>query len=382
MSLKGCEAMRVIVSSCGTSLLTNDLTSETGGEMLRLLNRYTNSKEREIPLEDRKLLEAHVRVRRERLLSGGIQDARKASAELNGLLGVYGGRAPDPRDVLFLLHTDTYLGTTVAEAVAAWLEQKGARAHIVRIEYLATNSIETFHWGIQELTRWCDETLPEYRRQHYHIVFNLTGGFKGVQGVLNTLGHVYADEMVYIFQGSDSLIRIPRLPVRWELDDCITTNLPVLRQLWNHRPLPVAQVKGIPESLVIEDNGMAMLSVFGSIAFEQYRKSKNSVYAQRLLDPPSSQVVFSDRFKRDVEGINEAERIRLLNFQIDDLDRYLVEHGTYNPRSLRVHPWVGRPPVPGITHEFYAWSDSDAGRVFFHFLPDGTAVLDHFRHHI
>ncbi|MBE3582750.1 MAG: putative CRISPR-associated protein [Limnochordaceae bacterium] len=374
--------MRVVVSSCGTSLLTNQLASATGDRIRQLLHRHSNSKESEIPVDERQILEAHGRSCRDQLLAGDAKQARKMSAELNGLLGVYEGRLPDPQDILFLLQTDTYLGSVVADAVQAWLTKVGAHSQVVPIEFLATNSVDMFYWGIQELAKWCSETLPGYRQQRYQIVFNLTGGFKGVQGVLNTLGHVYADEIVYIFENSDSLIHIPRLPVRWDLDDRIAENLPILRQLWNHRPVGADQVRAVPDSLVQVVDGSATLSVFGSIAFEQYRKAEQSAYAERLLEPPSGQIVYSRRFQRDANAIREPDRLRLLNLQIDDFDRYLVEHGNYNPRSLRVHPWGGPPPVPGVTHEFYAWSDSDAARVWFHFQPDGTAVLDLFGPHL
>jgi hypothetical protein len=57
--------------------------------------------------------------------------------------------------------------------------------------------------------RWCQDTLPGYRESGYHIVFNLTGGFKSIQGWMQTLGMFYADEIVYIFETGKELLPGP-----------------------------------------------------------------------------------------------------------------------------------------------------------------------------
>ena len=51
--------------------------------------------------------------------------------------------------------------------------------------------------------------MPGYRQSHYRVVFNLVGGFKSLQGYMNTLGMFYADEIIYIFEAPTAdLIRI------------------------------------------------------------------------------------------------------------------------------------------------------------------------------
>ncbi|MBK8043622.1 MAG: hypothetical protein IPK21_13770 [Haliscomenobacter sp.] len=71
--------------------------------------------------------------------------------------------------------------------------------------------------AIKDLLKWCDETLPGYRTAGYEIIFNLTGGFKSLQGYLNTIGMFYADRIVYIFESGQEVIAIPKLPVKLEM---------------------------------------------------------------------------------------------------------------------------------------------------------------------
>lgn len=205
--------MRVIVSTCGTSVLTH----QTPDEFRTLLNRLSNRQQDELG-EHLSAVEAHIAQRRDQMRTADIETARKMSAELNGILGVYGGTLPPEArsDRHLLVASDTYLGNTCARIVADWLTANGIPdVQVCVIKNLVTDSLETFRFGVQELVQWCEETLPGHRKT-YRIIFNLTGGFKGVQGVMNTLAHAYADEIVYIFETGRDLLRIPTLPLNWD----------------------------------------------------------------------------------------------------------------------------------------------------------------------
>jgi CRISPR/Cas system-associated protein Csm6 len=63
------------------------------------------------------------------------------------------------------------------------------------------------------------------------VVFNLTGGFKSVQGFLQAISSFYADETIYIFQFSSELLQIPRLPIKLDTQGIIDENLTIFRRL-------------------------------------------------------------------------------------------------------------------------------------------------------
>lgn len=76
------QTPRLILSPCGTSLLTNGSTDEER----RLLNRHSNTRTAEEMKEDRAAVEARVSVVRRPMDTAEAQQARRASAELNGIL--------------------------------------------------------------------------------------------------------------------------------------------------------------------------------------------------------------------------------------------------------------------------------------------------------
>lgn len=76
------------------------------------------------------------------------------------------------------------------------------------------SSVRSFSNGIDNLIVWMQTNIPIYKENGYKIYFNLVGSFKSLQGYLNNIKMVYANEIIYIFEGKDSeLITIPKLPV-------------------------------------------------------------------------------------------------------------------------------------------------------------------------
>lgn len=74
---------RLILTTCGTSLLTN----KVGGDFRSLLFHYSNDKEVEISNNDLHIIKEHIEKRKQALLSETSADNIKdMSAELNGLL--------------------------------------------------------------------------------------------------------------------------------------------------------------------------------------------------------------------------------------------------------------------------------------------------------
>lgn len=363
--------MRLVVSTCGTSLLTQ----EAPNDLRRILHGIANRKRDEIPEEVRTKVDAHIEARRTRLLAAEANEVRALSAELNGILALYGGRIPDTvrSDLHILLVTDTSLGQASADAVAAWLRQHQVPVqgpHVIRD--LVTDSLETFRFGVQELVHWCEKWLPGYRPQ-YRIIFNLTGGFKAVQGIMNTLAHEYADETVYIFERSQQLLRIPALPFTWDPIGLCRAHFTPLRQLAIDAR-PAGEVRGLPEVLVLEEDGMVSLSLVGEIV---WTKGSVVLYRERLHAPPSDRIRYTTRFERDARAMTDPDRIKQINERIDDLERHLRRVPSKPGASSQVKPVVGKPSSvpPQVTHECYAWSDGAAYRIFFHYEKDGI-VLD------
>lgn len=190
----------VIVSTCGTSLFTANATTE----IRKLMTNHANAKlASDIPAKDFETIKNHVSGCLEELVSLTCIDTLcRCSAEINGLASFY-GRSLTGQDHHILMATDTWLGEQSAQAIASVLQRYGQSTEIKRVSDLRTDNLPAYRGALSEIVQWAYTCLPEYRRNGYGIIFNLTGGFKAVQGFMQTLGMLHADECVYVFERSD-----------------------------------------------------------------------------------------------------------------------------------------------------------------------------------
>ncbi|MCT7971069.1 CRISPR-associated protein [Laspinema sp. D5] len=242
------------------------------------------------------------------LEAGKIQTIRGASAELNGIYGIYQEELTQGKeDIHYLIATDTAQGFTTAEIVQTFLQQKGINnISIYTPSGLSTASTTDFSEGIDELIVWLQNQIPPLRKD-YKIYFNLVGGFKSLQGYLNTIGMFYADEIIYIFEGEGSeLITIPRLPIAIDIA-AIEPHTVKLALMDAGAGLPPEQATDVPESLLGTFNDKRVLSTWGKLIWEQ---SKNKLLSQKLLEFPG--IEYKDSFRGDYNQIkSQAERVKL-----------------------------------------------------------------------
>jgi len=351
------EKLKLIFSPCGTSILTN----QTSNEIRKLVFKHAN-KVKPPEGEEGEKLKKHLEERKKELISLDPLKAGKLSAEINGIVHLYKGKLFEAQnDIHILLATDTWLGKETARMVAQWLENQGVKNVQIwdNIGGLRTDSLENFHCAISELVKRLHEVMPSYRKSGYEVIFNLTGGFKSIQGVLQTLAQFYADEAVYIFETSEELLRIPRLPVILDMINEIKENLKTWRRLALGLPVKLEETRQIADVFLLKIGEEVALSPWGELVWQQV---KRTIYEERFWDPPSDQIEWNEKFEKQVNQL-EKDRIYEINKRMDELAEHLEKEGHPNPASLKCHPLKGK-PVEGATHEIYAWSDRDARRIF------------------
>lgn len=359
-----------VLSPCGTSLLTN----QADNAERKLVGKYANTKlPEEISPEDKTKLQFLSERVKEKLVSADLDLASKMSAELNGIIKLYGGQPSNTQDYHLLLCTDTWLGEVTATFVAEWLRVKGFTVEVKRQVDLQTKDIMSFQIALSDIVSWCEDTVPGYRKSGYKVIFNLTGGFKSVQGFLQTLATFYADETIYIFETAKDLLRIPRLPVEMTAEGTVRQNLEVFRRL--SIGLPTSNTSSIPETLLMEVDGRIEFSPWGDLVWKQ---TKQKIYRDKLHPSPTEKLSFGSSFERSLKGIS-AERLILVNERIDQLAKNLETGGQYNPPSLDLKLLKGN-PYPPSTYEIDAWADLDAKRIFGHYDNKTCFVLDKLDH--
>jgi putative CRISPR-associated protein (TIGR02619 family) len=354
-----------VLSPCGTSLLTNQVSDIER----KLVSKYANTNQKnEIPAEDVQQLEDLIIRVTEKVKTADLQLATRMSAELNTIIKLYNGQIVKNSDYHLLICTDTWLGETTANFVASWLRDRGLITEVKRQVDLQTKDINTFQFALSEIVQLCEETIPGYKQSGYRIIFNLTGGFKSVQGFLQTLATFYADETVYVFETSTDLLRIPRLPVEMNAENTVRQHLEVFRRL--AMGLSVDNIDGVPETLILKIYDTISFSPWGGLI---WGKTKDKIYQDLLYPSPSARIKFGANFERSVKEIL-PDRLVLVNNRIDQLAKFLETNGQNNPSSLDFKPLVHNPRPPS-THELDAWSDRDAKRIFGHY-EDNIFVLD------
>jgi putative CRISPR-associated protein (TIGR02619 family) len=362
-----------IVSPCGTSLLTNG----TDNDMRRLLTKHANAAHlTDIPADDRIHLKYRVEQVRKEALKLSPADIVHKSAELNAIVKFYHGKLQPGPDFHLLVCTDTWLGEQTASIIQQWLAQHDQTVDIRKQTDLQTAELAAFQLALSDMVGFFSQTLPAYKQQQYKIVFNLTGGFKSVQGFLQTLAMFYADEVVYVFESGLDLLKIPRIPVRLSSIDVIRSHTGFFRNL--ARGIPVhpgtEALHDIPETLLMTIGDDITLSPWGTLVWEEARKP---IYAEGLLPPDCDRLRFTRKFRDKIEAL-DGERTKIINERMDQLARHLADE-TFHPRSLGFKQLkVPRTPA---THELYAWSDKDARRIFGHF-EDRRFVIDDLNEHL
>ena len=346
---------KFVLSLCGTSLLTNGATEE---ERL-LVNAHANVKnERGVGNGDRKTLQDLIDRRESELLGADARQATGMSAELNALFKLYEGQLDKARnDQHWLLCTDTWLGRQTGELIKKRLEQDGiSSVQIPQLEDLQTKELYTFQNALSDLVKWCAENVEPCRESH-HIVFNLTGGFKSIQGFLQTLAMFYADEAIYVFESGEELLRIPKLPIRLDAEDEVRRHLRVFRRLARDLP-PQGPTDGIPETLLFRVDNDISLSPWGGLVWQQTHKE---MYCKKLWPSPSEKIIYGGSFAENVRSLS-PDRVEQVNTKLDLLADHL-EHGDRNLNSLDLKRLKG-PAINNCTHELDAWGDQDAKRMY------------------
>jgi len=263
--------------------------------------------------------------------------------------------------------TDTYIGLQTAKIIQKWLGRHFRNVQIKQFSDLQTSDYEAFRVALSDMAKNLIDETETYRHAQYGIIFNLTGGFKAVQGFLQTLGMFLADETIYVFESSNELMRIPRLPIKLDFASPVKESLSIIRRL--DKGLSCSDHYGIPDIMLMKIGNETALSEWGTLIWRQMKKE---IYEECLHNPPSDKILFGNNFLDTIRGLDKT-KIYELNNKMDDLALYLEK--CQDIKSLDLKLLKSRSYLPS-THELDAWHDGNAKRIFAHYKNNGIIVLD------
>ncbi|MBD2690909.1 putative CRISPR-associated protein [Anabaena catenula] len=303
---------RFVVSTVGTSLLTNQIRQKADPknwkELLDKTAHLTDEQIKQSSPEIIDILSELTSRAEEQLKSGNTLEIKEASAELNGIYSLYEDNVDNGKlDYHWLITTDTAQGQITAKIIQGFLNKKINCIEIYTPYELSVKNTSKFKPGIDDLIDWLSKKYKEAKKDGYDIYFNLVGGFKAIQGCMNTIGMFYADKIIYVFEGSSSsLITIPRLPITvdYERVKKHQVNLALLNAGASLSP---SLTEKIEEALVAEIDGKITISNWGQLIWHQ---CKDKFLSSDLLDFPK--IDYDDTFRKDYKSINDPQhRVKL-----------------------------------------------------------------------
>lgn len=275
---------RLVISTIGTSLLTNQITPDERKQGYYDKLRDSSNLKYELLPDEVKDITDKLKIRGiEKLDHEDIKENRRLSAELNGIYGIYNNNLNNTRDMHILIATDTGQGQATAQIIKNFLFKKNFSVDIFTPDGLNTENTHNFSKGIKNLIKWCDETIKPYYNSGFKIIFNLVGGFKSIQGYMNTIGMFYADEIIYIFEASTAdLITIPKLPVK--IDETVIEKYVLEFALMYQGYFYKRNSLQVPETLLdIDEKNDVTISDWGMLVWNNV---KDNLLKQKLLDFP------------------------------------------------------------------------------------------------
>jgi len=348
---------KIVISTVGTSLLTNQIQRGEDREKTwySRLRDTANLSQKQIEAEHPDVIEiiGELQARaKSKLDQKNVKAIRLASAELNGIYGLYRenlATGSSKVDIHWLIATDTGQGIATANIVKEFLLSQGLAVDIYTPTELSTASTEKFSNGIDDLIDWLYRNIRPHRQNPAtKICFNLVGSFKSLQGYLNTIGMFYADEIIYIFEGQNSdLIAIPRLPITTDYEALKPYKLQ-LALMNAGAVISAAEVEGIPEAMVYPPGESELiLSTWGKLVWQEFKEEKKEMLVQDLLPFPRLQ--YRPSFREDYNNIRyNNEKMRLQ----EDLAKvsYLLKKSHGDTSALKSMDFTRYKNSNGIDH--------------------------------
>ena len=303
---------RLVISTVGTSVLTNqidrDIDDNDCYERLQQTANYTDKEIQDYPEIEPIISDLKERAEKE-LYSDNTDKIRQSSAELNGIYGLYNDQIEQGiPDMHLLVTTDTAQGRVSAEVVESFLKSKGLTNISTHAQPgLSTASSDIFVEGMAKLIPSMQEIIKDCKNSRYTICFNLVGGFKALQGYFNTIGMFYADEIIYVFEGSNQLIKIPKLPVKVDVSEIEPYKVQLAMMDVGEISTSWEEAQEVPKEWVFVIEPKMTLSAWGELLWDQCKEELLS--KERPL--PFPKLEYHQSFLDDYQAKPANEKIIL-----------------------------------------------------------------------
>ncbi|GET41933.1 putative CRISPR-associated protein [Microseira wollei] len=319
---------RLVISTVGTSLLTNqidiNLDPDDWFKQLEQTANYTTDEINQYYQDIAQIIEELKQRSEEKLYDDDtdVEEIREASAELNGIYGLYDKKLEQGiSDTHLLIATDTAQSRVTAGILESFLQHGLTNISTCIQSDLSTKSTSTFTEGMAKLIPFIEQTILNCKKDKYQVCFNLVGGFKALQGYFNTIGMFYADEIIYVFEGSNEVIKIPKLPVKVNRAEVEPYKVQLAMMNSGEIPTSSEEAKKVPQDWVLVDGNEMTLSAWGQLIWNQ---CKDEILAEELLNFPKLE--YASSFKDDYHNQTDIQKRVKLQETLAKVAYLLTKH--------------------------------------------------------
>jgi len=275
--------MKKVITPVGTSLFENYLKDE---ENSNFLNAYVFLKENKLSAEDLNNEKGRRRNIENCLDDNYFKNNPNASAEIKSLRKLK--QEIDEEFEIYFLYSDTALSRLSAEIlkgkICLYNELEASKLEIKKIGNLQVWNREDFNVGMVNLINTIYKIAEGYWD---NVIINITGGYKATIPYLTILGQVNRCPIYYIFEDTDSLIKIPYIPIDIKWDIFEKHNI-------FFRELEKKGIKELPKGLTDEERNdisslleraddFYSLNPLGMILWEKFKETVEMFYISDIV---------------------------------------------------------------------------------------------------
>jgi len=306
---KGEDKMTKIVTTVGTSLITNQINSN-----LKIKQLYDLLKQKDYAQKEDFIKEyAELCL----LLKNELKTTEKTSAEIKSLINIK--KSKDFSDIeVELIATDTLLSPICAEVLKFLIEKDlNVKVNFDKqniIKDLQVGDYKRYKSGLINLLNRLNQFA--YNGSYFKdMILNITGGFKGVIPYLTIFGQINNVPIYYIFEFTSSLICIPQIP--------ITIDRGIFEKNWkifyklnkesimSKKEFSYDFLQNMQNILEIEDD-MVSFNALGKILWDRFEKDSFIFYAtdevyQEIKKQNDILFILSSKFKDIVDSKTETK---------------------------------------------------------------------------
>jgi putative CRISPR-associated protein (TIGR02619 family) len=122
-------------------------------------------------------------------------------------------------DEIYLIATDTSDSVFCACMIKDWFKSHGYKNIYFEMDYekgviekLQVYDKNNYEIGLENLLEYIIDNLDEKKE----LIFNITGGYKGVIPYLTIISQIIDAKIVYLFEESEDLLDVPNLPINFD----------------------------------------------------------------------------------------------------------------------------------------------------------------------